>query len=182
MVVSFWSYFTILKVCCCVSMLLPVILNDCVTFFVDLELLLTKIDLFLFLPSCRHCCFCCCFNRVRVIWSLSFQSQAFFFDWNNSADGIVDCDCFLILWMEMFLFGLESSAWLIFSFVELPLPLLRFIVALHYSFIRRFFCIRPWDCFLLLLNRPLMFPPLCCFNLNSYSVFRAFVWASILFI
>jgi hypothetical protein len=51
MVVSFWSYFTILKVCCCVSMLSLVILNDCVTIFVDLELLLTKIDWFLFLPG-----------------------------------------------------------------------------------------------------------------------------------
>jgi hypothetical protein len=31
---------TILKVCCCVCMLLLVLLNDCVTFFVDLEFLL----------------------------------------------------------------------------------------------------------------------------------------------
>jgi hypothetical protein len=40
MVVSFWSYPTILKVCCCVSMLLLVLLNDCVIYFVDLEFLL----------------------------------------------------------------------------------------------------------------------------------------------
>jgi hypothetical protein len=34
----------LLKVCCYVCMLLLVLLNDCVTFLVDLELLLTKID------------------------------------------------------------------------------------------------------------------------------------------
>ena len=138
---------TNIKVCYHVYMLLIVLMNDCVTFSGILELLWIKIDWFSLLPSCRRW-LSFFLTAPALLRCISSHLQL------SSSTGML----FLIelsLWLlsgslEMFLDWNRPFDYLILSVVSssscLPLLLLQFIVVIIRLFIRRFFCIQPWDC------------------------------------
>jgi hypothetical protein len=144
MVVSFWSYPTILKVCCCVCMLLLVLLDDWVTFSGILTMLLTKIDWSSVLPSCRHCC-CCCLNRVRVVltmMSLLLKTSSCIGRFMTMVS-LIGTDS----WFSGDVFGCTVRLIVIYHHCGCCSSLLQ----LH-SFIWRLFLIQPWDCSILFPN------------------------------
>ena len=102
MVVSFWIYPIVLKVCWCVGMLLTVLLNDCITFLVFWSFFWTQIDRFHFRRR-RHCC---CLNLGCIVLMTFLLFKASFFGWNPLTMALlIVIESWLsgmILWSDLF--------------------------------------------------------------------------------
>jgi hypothetical protein len=172
MVVCFWSYPSILKACCCVCMLLPVLLNDCVTFSGVLELLLDqnrlvfhfcRLSLSLVVIIIMFPLFWCFSSHLELSSSIGMLLMVGMF---------IDCDCFLGLWRYFSSFFRRRVV------VDVVVVVISSCFKV-YCCLYCFFRIQPWDCFLLLFAtfEPLRRPPRCCpCCFDSCFLYFEFLW------